>query len=254
MAELAGFLDSPVVITSPEMQLVLERAKRLASLQSAVLITGEAGTGKAVVARALHEYSERRGRAWVDVNCRSIPARCAEGELFGEEDYWPREGLFELANRGTLFLDEVAELDLAMQARLVAVLDGAPYVRLGGSRWIAVDVRVVAATNEDLASKVRQGSFRADLYHRLARLQLPVPPLRERRGAILPLARFFLARQGYVDDLSPELEAALLEYAWPGNVRQLGQMLTRACNQRRGAALRPQDLPELWQERCSHEC
>lgn len=245
MAECAEFLGFPAVITSPEMQVVLDRARRLASLQSAVLVTGEPGAGKAVVARALHEYSERRDRAWVEVSCRSIPASRAEGELFGEEDYWPREGLFELANRGTLFLDEVADLDPAMQGRLVAVLDGAPYFRLRGSRQIAVDVRVVAATSQDLAAKVGHGSFRADLYTRLARLQLPVPPLRERRGAILPLARFFLARHGYADVLTREVEDALVEYSWPGNVRQLHEVLLSACGRSRGCGLRLGDLPEV---------
>lgn len=259
MAELAEFLGFPAVICSPQMQLVLDRAKRLASLQSAVLITGETGAGKAVVARALHHYSDRRSGAWVDVSCRSMPAGRAESELFGQDDragaqYWPREGLFELANRGTLFLDEVAELDPQMQGRLLAVLDGAPYLRRGGSRRIAVDVRVVAATSQDLAAKVEHGSFRADLYGRLKRLHLPVPPLREQRGAILPLARYFLGCQERAGALTPEAEQALLEYSWPGNVRQLREVLAHACAQRRGAALRLDDLPEVLQGRCCHDC
>ena len=259
MAELAEFLGCPAVVSSPEMRLVLDRVKRLAPLSSAVLITGEIGTGKEVVARALHHFSPRSNQAWVDVSCPALPLHRVESELFGQEDrahpkFCPPEGLFELANRGTIFLHEVGELDAPMQTRLLLVLDGAAYCRPGGNRQISVDVRVVAATSQDLRAKVEEGSFRADLYYRLTQLQLPVPALRDRRSDIVPLARFFLDRQGISHVLTPEVEAALLAYHWPGNIRQLRDVVTNAAARCAGPELRLEHLPAVLRGSRHYDC
>jgi DNA-binding NtrC family response regulator len=256
MATPLEFLGMPAIVASREMQQVLERVRRLAPLDSAVLVTGESGVGKELIARALHHYSRRNLKPWVDVSCGALPEHLVESELFGYEKgafsgaVGRKEGLFELANTGTLFLDEIGELDLRMQVKLLRVLDGATYFRLGGTRQIRVDVRIVAATNRDLQEEVRQGRFRADLYHRLAQLQILVPPLRQRPADIPALARFFIERQGFDKSLSPRALDALLAYPWPGNARELRNIVTGACALADHPIVDLNDLPPAVRNAC----
>src|SRR6185436_9091953 len=196
-----SFLGMPAVIGSKAMEALLSLVERVARTNAAVLITGETGSGKELVARAVHHYSLRHAKPWVDVNCAALPEHLMESELFryekgafsGADSTKP--GLFELANTGTLFLDEIGELDRKMQVKLLRVLDGTPYYRLGGVRKISVDVRIVSATNLNLEEAVRTGRFRSDLYHRLSQVHLKVPPLRERPDDVVALAALFLEQQ-----------------------------------------------------------
>src|SRR5580704_3649352 len=175
------FLGMPAVIASRTMQRVLEKVEKVAQSDSTVLIGGESGVGKELVARAIHHYSPRKEKPFVDVNCAAFPENLIESELFGYEKGafsgadGVKQGLFEAASGGTLFLDEVSELDARMQTKLLRVLDGQPYFRLGGTRKIQASARVVAATNSDLREAVQRGWFRADLFHRLDSIQLRVP-------------------------------------------------------------------------------
>src|ERR1700689_2853809 len=178
------FLGVPAVIASPAMRSVLDLTERVARTSASVLITGETGAGKEIVARAIHHYSLRTNRPWVDFSCAALPEHLVESELFGHEKGafsgadTAKAGLFELANTGTLFLDEVGELEPRMQVKLLRVLDGVAYYRLGGTRKVTVDVRFVAAAKQDLEQMVDTGSFRGDLYHRLGQICLHVRPLR----------------------------------------------------------------------------
>jgi len=193
------FLGMTAIIVSEPMQRLMEVVQRVARSSATTLIAGESGVGKELVARAVHYYSGRAGKPWVDFNCAALPEQLLESELFGHERGafsgadTAKPGLFELAHQGTIFLDEVGELDARLQVKLLRVLDGAPYYRLGGVRKVSVDVRVVAATNRDLERAVAQGRFRSDLFHRLSQFTLRVPPLRARPADIEPLARHFLA-------------------------------------------------------------
>src|SRR5882672_10858914 len=222
-----SFLGMPAVVKSKAMLEVLSLCERVAKTNVAVLITGETGSGKEVIARAVHHYSLRHSKPWVDINCAALPEHLMESELFGHEKGAfsgadsAKQGLFELASSGTLFLDEIGELDQKMQVKLLRVLDGTPYYRLGGVRKIQVDARVVSATNQDLEEAVRAGRFRSDLYHRLTQVQLRVPPLRERPEDVVALAGLFLDQHDPRLRFSPDGIEALLGYAWPGNVREL---------------------------------
>ena len=200
------------------------------------------------MARAIHHYSLRATKPWVDINCGALPDNLIESELFGYEKGAfsgadsSKQGLFELADRGTLFLDEIGELDPRMQVKLLRVLDRVPYYRLGGHKKISVDVRVLAATNRDLAALVREGRFRGDLYHRLCQVKLCVPPLRERREDVIPMARFFLAQQDPKLGLADDAVERLLEYTWPGNVRELRNMMISTAIMATGSVIRAADL------------
>ncbi len=233
-SELQNFLGIDTVIASPRMREVLARAQRIAQTQASVLIAGESGSGKEVVARSIHHYSPRNQKPWVDINCGALPEHLIESELFGYEQGAfsgadsLKQGLFELADKGTLFLDEIGELDAKMQVKLLRVLDRVPYYRLGGHKKISVDVRVLAASNQDLPKLIREGRFRADLYHRLSQVRLQVPPLRERPEDAIALARFFLAQQNPSYYLSVGAEERILEYPWPGNVRELRNAIVSA--------------------------
>jgi len=246
--EKLDLLGLTAVFASPAMLALLELTRRAARSPAVVLVTGESGAGKELIARAVHQFSLRCARPWVDVSCGAIPEHLLESELFGYERgafsgaVAPKPGLFELAHTGTLFLDEVGELDPRMQVKLLRVLDGVPYYRLGGTRKVQVDVRVVAATNVDLAQAVEEGRFRRDLYHRLSQVVLRVPPLRERPEDIEPLALHFL--NGYEADpkLTRDAVAAMQCYPWPGNVRELRNVLTRAMLMAGGAPIRPEHL------------
>jgi len=246
----AEFVGMQAVVADPEMQRLFELVKRVAMTSASVLITGESGSGKEVVARAVHHNSLRCSRPWVDVNCAALPENLLESELFGYEKGAfsgadaCKPGLFELAHGGTLFLDEIGDLDPRMQVKLLRVLDGAAYYRLGGVRKVSVDVRLVTATNQDLKAAVREGQFRSDLYHRLSQIALSVPPLRERPDDIVPLARHFLASHRADLDFSLEVLDSFRAYGWPGNVRELRNVVTQAAVLASGAEIGAADLPE----------
>jgi two-component system response regulator AtoC len=223
------------ILASPVMHKFMAMVDRIASHTETVLVTGETGTGKELIARSVHESSHRRSRPWIDINCAALPENLVESELFGYEKGAfsgadsSKPGLFELADRGTLFLDEIGELQLQTQVKLLRVLDGQPFYRLGGHRKIKVDVRIVAATNQDLESAVRDGRFRKDLFHRLGQLQLRVPPLRERPEDIVALAEHFLRLKAPGKNFSSEAISALLSHPWPGNIRELRNLVAKVA-------------------------
>jgi transcriptional regulator with PAS, ATPase and Fis domain len=251
--EVRAFLGMPAIIASRSMQALMRFVERIARSKAAVLITGESGAGKEVVARAVHEYSSRAGKSWVDINCAALPDHLLESELFGFERGAfsgadaPKPGMFELAHQGTLFLDEIGELNLKSQSKLLRVLDGYPYYRLGGTRKIEIDVRIVAATNTDLEREVGAGRFRADLYHRLNQVHVGVPALRERPEDIEPLASLFLRQQNPKLSQSLEAAAALTNYSWPGNVRELKNLMARLAATIDGTTIDRSDLPPEFQ-------
>jgi PAS domain S-box-containing protein len=219
------------ILASPVMHEFMSMVDRVASHSETVLITGETGTGKELIARTIHESSHRRTRPWVDINCAALPENLVESELFGYEKGAfsgadsSKPGLFELADKGTLFLDEIGELQLQTQVKLLRVLDGQPFYRLGGHRKIRVDVRIVAATNQDLEAAVREGRFRQDLYHRLGQFQLRVPALRQRAEDIVALAEHFLKLKAPQKRFSSQAINSLLAHSWPGNIRELRNLV-----------------------------
>src|ERR1700685_3950540 len=229
------YLGMPAIISSPGMQKLIELVGRISQTNAAVLSTGESGSGKELIARAVHHYSLRCAKPWVDVSCAALPEHLVESELFGYERGAfsgadsPKPGLFELANHGTLFLDEVGELEPRMQVKLLRVLDGVAYYRLGGTRKVTVDVRIVAATNQNLEKMVENGTFRGDLYHRLGEICLRVPPLRERAEDIVPLAEHFLKQTNSRLHFSQGALDILQAHRWPGNVRELRNVVTKAA-------------------------
>src|SRR5580698_8827571 len=225
--------DTQFILASPVMHKFMGLVERVAGHTETVLVTGETGTGKELIARTVHESSNRRSRPWVDINCAALPENLVESELFGYEKGAfsgadsSKPGLFELADKGTLFLDEIGELQLQTQGKLLRVLDGQPFYRLGGHRKIKVDVRIVAATNQDLEEAVKQGRFRRDLFHRLGQFQLRVPPLRERPEDVVALAEHFLRLKSPGKNFSTQAISALLSHAWPGNIRELRNLVAR---------------------------
>src|ERR1700742_1250115 len=223
-----------LIVRSEALQRVMKLAEKVARHPAAVLIIGETGTGKEMIARSIHSHSLRCNKPLVDVNCAAIPEHLVESELFGYEKGAfsgadaQKIGYFEMADGGTLFLDEVGDLDPRIQVKLLRVLDGAPYYRLGGSKKVSVDVRVVAATNQNLEELVRSGRFRNDLYHRLAEFKLEIPPLRERPEDMLAIAEQILHQHYAESRFSHDGITALLTYDWPGNVRELRNSVFRA--------------------------
>jgi two-component system response regulator AtoC len=229
-----------VVLASAAMQRVFERVRQVAATPTTVLITGETGAGKEIVARAIHELSPRREKLLVAINCAAIPAELLESELFGHVRgaftgaQATREGKFELADGGTLFLDEIGDMPAPLQAKLLRVLQDGMVERVGSNKPVRVDVRIVSSTNRDLAVAVKAGGFREDLFYRLNVFQLVVPPLRERRDDVRPLAETFLARfarefgKGPLR-LAPSAVTRLERYDWPGNVRELQNVMERVA-------------------------
>jgi transcriptional regulator with PAS, ATPase and Fis domain len=217
------------------MQQLLRMIDRVAKHSAAVLLIGETGAGKEVLAQTIHARSPRAKKPIIEINCGALPDHLVESELFGYEKGafsgadQTKQGLFELANGGTLFLDEIGELDIRLQTKLLRVLDGHPYYRVGGSRKIDVNVRVVAATNRDLKDAVSKSTFRADLFHRIAQFQINVPALRERKEDIRVLADRFLEMHRPGASFTPAAVDALLSYEWPGNVRELKNTILRAA-------------------------
>ncbi|WNG29785.1 sigma-54-dependent Fis family transcriptional regulator [Cystobacter fuscus] len=257
LARVSGVKEDPagMVARTEAMKRVLDLSRRAARVDSTVLITGESGVGKERIARLIHEESGRAHKAFIAVNCAAVTESLLESELFGHARgsftgaTHDRPGLFEAAHGGTLFLDEVGEVPAAMQARLLRALQEREVRRVGENVSRKVDVRVVAATNRQLPAEVAAGRFRQDLYYRLRVIELKVPPLRERRDDLLPLARLLLAeateRLGRrVMGLSPEAAEQLLRYEWPGNVRELGNAIERAVALCEGSRVEKDDLPE----------
>lgn len=238
------------IAESPAMKEILETIEQVADSRATVLITGESGAGKEVIARALHELSTRKDNSFVAVSCAALPETLLESELFGYEKgaftgaNGSKSGRFELADGGTLFMDEIGEIPLATQVKLLRVLQEREFERLGGAKPIRVDVRLLAATNRDLMEAVDQGVFRLDLYYRLQVVEIYIPPLRERLEDIMPLARHFLEKFCSENgrsrlDVGIEAERVLLDYRWPGNVRELENMMERVV------VLSPKDADEV---------
>jgi len=243
------YLGLSAIIASQPMQKLIQLVIKVAQTNATVLITGESGSGKELVARAIHHYSLRCTKPWVDLNCGALPEHLIESELFGYEKGAfsgadsMKPGLFEAAHLGTLFLDEIGELDNKTQVKLLRVLDGIPYYRLGGTKKVTADVRVVAATNVDLEEAIQTGKFRADLFHRLSPIQMRVPALRERAEDIGPLASFFLQQHDPRRRFTAEAIETLQRYSWPGNVRELRNVVTRAAIYSSEEEIGPGDLP-----------
>jgi two-component system response regulator HydG len=247
--------NTGIVGNSAGIRRLLGLIERVAPRDTTVLITGESGTGKELVARALHQKSARRNHPFVAVNCAALSENLFESELFGHEKgaftgaILLKRGRFELAQGGTIFLDEVSEMAPSVQAKLLRVLQQREFERVGGTQVHALDIRVIAATNLDLAEAVKDGRFREDLYHRLNVVMLESPPLRERKEDIPSLARYFLQRSSErckrrVEGLSPEAEEMLMQYSWPGNVRELENAMERAVVLGVSEWVLPEDLPE----------
>lgn len=239
---------------SKPMQAVFDLIKRVADSPTNILITGESGTGKELVAKAIHFNSERKEAPFVPVNCAAIPEQLLESELFGHmrgaftDAKMDKRGLFEEAQKGTLFLDEISELPLMLQAKLLRAIQEKEIRRVGANKSIPIDVRIIAATNLNLAEEVKAKRFRDDLYYRLNVIELKLPPLRDRREDIPLLVNAFLKRCGdargkEVKGVSEAALAMLLDYAWPGNVRELENVIERAVTLTRGEKVTPDDLP-----------
>jgi DNA-binding NtrC family response regulator len=237
------------VVSNDSMRKLMQMVERVARSNASVLITGETGSGKEFIARSIHHHSLRCAKPWVDLNCAALPEHLVESELFGYEKGafsgadTMKQGLFELATGGTLFLDEIGDLEPKVQVKLLRVLDGVPYYRLGGNKKVAVDVRVVAATNQDLEIAVKSGRFRSDLFHRLGQIQLRIPPLRERLEDIDALAKYFLEQQRPGMQFTPAAMAILQKYTWPGNVRELRNVVIQGAMVADGIDIEPTDLP-----------
>ncbi len=249
-----------IIGDSPAIQAVSQAIQRVAPTEATVLLTGESGTGKEVFSRAIHRLSSRRDKPFVTVNCAAIPHSLIENELFGHEKgsytgaFTRKVGKFEVADQGTMFLDEIGELHIAVQAKVLRVIEEQAFERIGGLETIHVNTRVVAATNRDLQDLVAKKEFREDLFFRLSVIPIHIPPLRERLSDVRLLAQFFvdkfskeLHRQEL--QLSPKAIRALEEYAWPGNVRELQNTIERAVILSDGKTIRAEDLNFAFQSR-----
>ncbi|MEJ2616043.1 MAG: sigma 54-interacting transcriptional regulator [Ignavibacteriaceae bacterium] len=228
-----------IISTSESFKKILYKVEQVSSTDAIVLILGESGTGKELLARAIHSLSSRKNKPLIKVNCAALPAYLIESELFGHEKgaftgaYAKKIGRFELANEGTIFLDEIGELPLELQAKLLRVLQEGEFERLGGTIPIHVDVRVIAATNRDLENALKEGTFREDLYYRLNVFPIKIPPLRERKEDIPVLVNHFINKHckkigKKIESISPKLMKNLINYDWPGNVRELENVIERA--------------------------
>ena len=244
-----------IVAESEQMKSILMQVTEVARHEGAtVLITGESGTGKQVVAQSIHQLGPRKEKPFLEINCAALPDSLLESELFGYEKgaftdaRQRKKGLFEAAESGTVFLDEIGEMPMNLQAKLLGVLEKKRFRRLGGHRDIDIDVRIIAATNIDPKKAIEEKQFREDLYYRLNVFPIHIPPLRERPADVLALSRLFLARFSRqfaksFKDIDPRAGEYLQQYAWPGNVRELKNVLERICIMHRGPALEVAHLP-----------
>jgi two-component system response regulator AtoC len=252
-------LFEDILAKSPQMQVIFKTISKVADYKTTALISGESGVGKELVARAIHRRSNRKNGPFVGVNCGAIPENLLESELFGykrgafTDATTDRVGLFEQADKGTLLLDEIGELPLALQVKLLRVLQEESFRRLGDSRDIKVDVRIIAATHRDLSAETAAGRFREDLFYRINVLPIVIPPLRERREDIPILLDHFLARNNVrfgtsIRGFHPEARRHLLEYNWPGNVRELENSIERAMVLAESDMISAEELPERIRE------
>jgi len=244
-----------IIAKSPKMQQVIEVIRVVAKSNATVLIVGDSGTGKELVARAIHSQSYRKDKPFVAVSCAALPESLLESELFGHEKgsftgaHAQRKGKFEAANRGSLFLDEIGEMSANIQVHLLRVLEEREFTRVGGDELIKVDVRVISATNKDVKKAVADNQFREDLYYRLNVVSIELPPLRERKEDIPLLAQHFLNKfavenQKEIIDFSPEATDFLLKYEWPGNVRELENAVERAVILANNSYIEARDMPQ----------
>lgn len=242
-----------VIGESPAMKQIMEDVRRVAKSQASVFISGESGTGKEVIAQAIHTHSQRKDRAFVRVNCAAVPETLIESEFFGHEKgaftgaALRHMGRFELANGGSLLLDEITEIPLGLQAKLLRVIQEQEVERVGGTKPIKVDVRIVSTSNRDLKVAIKEKVFREDLYYRLNVIPIHLPPLRDRREDILPLSEYFLEKMCVENHkskktLTPEARRFLMDYSWPGNVRELMNVLERAVVMDYSADIAPEHL------------
>ena len=255
LSERLGAGDAGIVGESPAIRKLLQMIARVAPRDTSVLVLGESGTGKELVARALHRQSARSAKPFVAINCAALTETLLESELFGHEKgaftdaVAQKKGKLEVAEGGTVFLDEIGELAPALQAKLLRVVQQREFERVGGTRTLKLDVRIIAATNRDLSTEVHRGNFREDLYHRLNVVALHVPALRDHPEDIPALARHFLDQAAVrcrrrVSAVSPQAERYLMSYSWPGNVRELENAIERAVVLGQSDVLLPEDLPE----------
>ncbi|KAA0259504.1 sigma-54-dependent Fis family transcriptional regulator [Deferribacter autotrophicus] len=245
--------ERKVIYKSKYMAELFSIAMDVAKSEATVLITGESGTGKEVLARFIHENSRRKNKSFVAINCAAVPENLVESEFFGYEKgaftgaEKRKPGKFELADGGTILLDEIGEVPLHLQAKLLRVLQEKEIERLGGIKPVSVDVRIIATTNRDLKEEVNKGNFREDLYYRLNVINIHIPPLRDRKEDVLHLAEFFLEKYSKINGkkfkaLSDEAKRVLLDYDWPGNVRELEHTIERAVILSKGERIEPKDL------------
>ena len=250
------YKDLKIIGESKAIQEVLSTVTRVAKTDSTVLIRGESGTGKELVARAIHALGDRASQRFISLSCAAIPETLLESELFGYEKgaftgaTRRKEGRFELADAGTLFLDEIGDLSLETQVKLLRVIETQEFERLGGKETIKVNVRIISATNQDLEKKIKEKSFREDLYYRLNVVSIFIPPLRERKGDILPLVEHFIQKYKQktgknIQGITTEAKDILLSYPWPGNIRELENAIERAIVLGRGEAIDKSDLAYL---------
>jgi two-component system, NtrC family, response regulator AtoC len=251
--EVNGFEKHPLIVKSTKMQQILEEAKRVAKSQANVFIHGESGTGKEVLASTLHRHSLRAQSPYIRVNCAAIPDTLVESEFFGHEKgsftgaTTKRIGRFELADKGTLLLDEVTEIPIDLQPKLLRVLQEREFERVGGARTLNVDVRIIATSNRDLKEAIKERIFREDLYYRLNVIPFYLPPLRERKEDILPIAEHYIEKfskenRKAVLKISPKAKKKLLDYDWPGNIRELANTMERSVVLAPGDLLEPEKL------------